>query len=73
MDICANLSNCDEKRADRVPTLVPAGLVLTGTVLLPFNCIYNQVLALILIGIGGYSLFNRLRANYCMKKKATAA
>ncbi|HIP53017.1 MAG TPA: hypothetical protein EYH03_03280 [Chromatiales bacterium] len=69
MDICTHISNCDEKSTQNTPSLVPAGLILTGLVLLPFECIYNQALALILIGIGGYALFNRLRANYCIKKR----
>lgn len=69
MDICANQICSEEKTRPAAPVIVPLALVAIGAVLLPFDCVYNQVLAISLIGIGGYSLFKRLKKNYCCKKQ----
>lgn len=71
MDICANQVNPELQARKFAPLFVPLGLFLIGLVLLPFDCVYNQVLAVALISIGGYSLMKRMQRNYCMKKRSS--
>ena len=72
MTACEKWKTESPKRIKQAPTLVPLGLILIGLALLPFDCVYNQALALVLIAIGGYSLTGRLtRLVCCMKNRAT--
>jgi len=67
MDICTKFEPGPGHKIRRAPTLIPMGLIIVGLVLLPFDCLYNQALALLLIAIGGFSLFNRLARYICLK------
>jgi len=58
MTTCAHDHEPNE-HDDQAPLFVPIALILLGLVLLPFDCIYNDILALIIIAIGGWSLFKR--------------
>ena len=60
----------DRDRRAHAPLFVPLGLVILGLVLLPFECIYNDIVALTIIGIGGWSLFKRGREFYaCLQRR----
>jgi hypothetical protein len=68
MKLCANNPEKDGAKKARAPLFVPIGLVVAGLALLPFDCVYNRVFALMVIGIGAYSLIQRASELYCCLK-----
>ena len=71
MNICANRTDESGAVKDRVPFFVPLALVVAGLVLMPFDCVYNRLFALFIIGLGSYSLIKRASELYCCLKSRT--
>jgi hypothetical protein len=65
MNICANRVDQSGTKAYRAPVVVPLALVVAGLVLMPFDCVYNRLFALFIIGLGSYSLITRASELYC--------
>ena len=66
--ICTKFGSSLGKKTKRTPLFVPVALIAIGLVLLPFDCIYNQALALLIITIGGYSITTRVAEHICSKR-----
>jgi len=65
MTKCGFWNSSHKPNQKRSPVFVPMGLVLAGLILLPFDCVYNQIFAIFIIGIGLFSLAGRMSNVIC--------
>jgi len=55
-------------RPDRAPIFVPLALIAAGLALLPYDCVFNRLFALMVIGLGTISLAARTSDVLCCLK-----
>lgn len=68
MSLCLRPPERAATRPVRAPIFVPLALIAAGLTLLPYDCVFNRLFALMVIGLGAISLAVRTSDVLCCLK-----